>query len=100
MFSKWIESDSFPGTRVLVRPFNGPQVLDLQVQGITGASVYPAVRFAVQDWEHAPLLGEDKFVEKYDPSMIDQLRPDFAIWIVTEVTSLLSSLSESERKNS
>lgn len=99
MFSEWIESSEFPGTRVQCRPFNGPQMLDLQFHGLKGEQVYDAVRFSVLDWEHMPLLGKDKFSEQFDASMIQQIRPDVALWIVTEVSRRMSSVSEDERKN-
>lgn len=99
MFSEWLTSDFFPDTKVKCRPLTGPQILDLQVQGFVGSSVYAAVKFAVLDWENAPLLN-GKVSEKYDPSLIDQLSPDFAAWVVNEVSRRMSSVSEEERKNS
>lgn len=99
MFSEWIESPDFPGTKVRCRPFTGPQMLDLQYHGMKGEAVYDAVRFTVIDWEHIPLLGKDKFAESFDPALVQHIRPDVALWVVMEVSRRMSSVSEDERKN-
>lgn len=99
MFEEWLESDFFPETRVKCRPMTGPQVLDLQVKGFVGSAVYDAARFVILDWEQAPLLN-GKMSESYDKGLIDQLSPDFASWVVSEVSRRMSSVSEEERKNS
>lgn len=100
MLSEWLTFDEFPGTRALCRPFSGPQMFDLQYRGMRGEEVYSAARFTLLDWEHAPLLGGTKYSEKFDPAAIDQLRPDFAFIVVTEVARRMSAVSEDERKNS
>lgn len=99
MQSEWLTSDDFPGTRVQCRPFSGPQMLDLQLRGLEGEVIYRSLRFAVLDWEHVPLLGTNRFSEKYDQPMINEIRPDVALWLVTEVSRRMSSVSEDERKN-
>lgn len=100
MLSEWLTFDDFPGARVLCRPFNGPQMFDLQFHGMRGEQIYAALRFTLLDWEQIPLLGKGKVSEKFDPAVIEQIRPDFALSVVTEVSRRMSSVSEDERKNS
>lgn len=100
MLKEWLESEDFPGSKVLCRPFTGPQMFDLQMRGMRGEEIYSALRFTLTDWEHVPLLGKDVFSETFDPAVINQIRPDFAMWVTLEVMQRMSSVSEDERKNS
>lgn len=99
MLKEWLTFDDFPGARVLARPFNGPIMFDLQFHGMRGDQIYGALRFGLLDWENVPLLGK-AVSEKFDPAMIEIIRPDFALQVVTEVSRRMSSVSEDERKNS
>jgi hypothetical protein len=99
MLQEWLTSDEFPGTRVLCRPFRGPEMFDLQMHGLKGSVIYDVLKWAVLDWEHLPLLGTERFSEKFDPPILTDMRPDVAMWVVTEVSRRMSSVSEDERKN-
>jgi hypothetical protein len=98
MLKEWLTFDEFPEARVLCRPFNGPQMFDLQFHGLKGQQVYDSLRFCLLDWENIPLLAKG-VSEKFDPAIIDSILPQFALQVVTEVSRRMSSVSEEERKN-
>lgn len=99
MYTEWLQSDDFPGTRVKVKSLGAEEMFDLQVGGMRGRIVYDVLRATVLDWEHVPLIGKDRYSETFDPPAIGSIRTDVAIWIITEQVQRLSNLTESERKN-
>lgn len=104
MFEKWLESDEFPGTRVLVRPFDGAEVLAVQMMGREDVlartkAIYSLAKSVTLNWEHMPLIGDGNFSEKYEPALWHRVRPDAALWVFVEVSRHMSSLSEEERGN-
>lgn len=99
MFTKTHDSEIFPGSSAKYRPLTGPQLWDLNRSKFAGEELYAAFRFCVVEWTNAPLLQDGQVSERYDPLVVDQIKPGFVLEVVTEAMQA-SSLTEEQRKNS